>query len=149
MPEAEKRKKGQHAISRRSVLARMVKVISFCSFAALLLPLERFLSFKIPRRPKLVKVDKALKKGGFIIEADFIIFDTDSKPIAVSRKCTHLGCTLNYHELEKMLICPCHQSRFDKNGKRLAGPARRNLDTFAISEIGEEGTDGFIVRIVT
>ena len=34
-------------------------------------------------------------------------------------------------------------------GRPLAGPARRNLDTFAISEIGEEGTDGFIVRIVT
>ena len=146
MPKAKKREKGQEAIPRRSVLVRMVKVVSFCSFGALLLPVERFLSFKIPRRPKLVKVDKPLKKGGFIIEPDFIIFDTDSKPIAVSRKCTHLGCTLNYHELEKMLICPCHQSRFAKDGTRLAGPAKENLSTYKVEKAGSD-RKGYVVTV--
>lgn len=141
--------KKQQNISRRTVLARMTRAIKFLSFAVVLLPLERFLSFAIPSRPKLVEVSKTLKKGGFIIEADFIIFDTGSNPIAVSRKCTHLGCTLNYHEIEKMLICPCHRSKFDIYGKRLDGPARRNLDTYTISAIGEGKTEGYIVSIIT
>jgi cytochrome b6-f complex iron-sulfur subunit len=138
----------QQNITRRSALSKFGRAIKLFSFAALLLPAERFLSFVIPQRPKLVKVSKTLKKGGFIIETDFIIFDTDTKPIAVSRKCTHLGCTLNYHEIEKMLICPCHKSKFDIFGKRLDGPARQDLDTFAISETGEGKTRGYIVSII-
>lgn len=149
MPIAEMVDNRQANISRRTLLERIGRAVKLFSFAALLLPAVRFLSFAIPGRPKLVQVNKILKKGGFIIEADFVIFDTDSKPIAVSRKCTHLGCTLNYHEIEKMLICPCHRSKFDIYGKRLDGPARRDLDTYAISEIGEEKTEGYIVSIIT
>ncbi len=138
----------QQKKSRRAILSRIAQAVKFFSITALLLPAERFISFAIPGRPELVKVNKTLKKGGFIIEADFIIFDTDSKPIAVSRRCTHLGCTLNYHEIDKMLICPCHRSKFDKTGKRLDGPARSDLDTYGINEIGEGGSEGFIVSII-
>lgn len=39
------------------------------------------------------------------------------------KKCSHLGCKLVWNEEEKVYECPCHGSRFDKTGRRLAGPA--------------------------
>ncbi len=39
-----------------------------------------------------------------------------------------MGCILNYLEEKEEFRCPCHKSRFDKNGKLLRGPAKRDLD---------------------
>jgi cytochrome b6-f complex iron-sulfur subunit len=92
-------------------------------------------------------VNKVLKAGGFIIEPDFILFD-GPEPIAVSRTCTHLGCKLNYHELEGLLICPCHKSRFSRAGKRLSGPARLDLPTYEVATTGASQVAGYIVTIL-
>jgi len=37
--------------------------------------------------------------------------------------CSHLGCELSWNNLEETWDCPCHGSRFDKNGNRIYGPA--------------------------
>ena len=50
---------------------------------------------------------------------------------AISSVCTHLGCIV--HAAEGAFQCPCHGSKFDKNGKVTAGPAPRNLPWFEIS----------------
>jgi nitrite reductase/ring-hydroxylating ferredoxin subunit len=39
--------------------------------------------------------------------------------------CTHLGCTVVV--TEDALSCPCHGSRFDRQGRVLTGPADRSL----------------------
>ena len=43
-------------------------------------------------------------------------------------RCTHLGCALNYNEKEEAWECPCHGSRYDKNGMVLNGPATKDKD---------------------
>ena len=143
----QKTEKGLVRPGRRTFLAKTAIVGKFLAALALLMPLVRFLDFTPPRKLKFIKVDKPLKAGGFIIEPDFILFDIDNEPLAVSRTCTHLGCTLNYHELEGALICPCHKSRFSKDGKRLAGPARLDLPTFMVEKIGATDITGYIVTI--
>ena len=43
------------------------------------------------------------------------------------RKCTHLGCRLKFNEEEQTWDCPCHGSRFKKDGRLINGPAVRDL----------------------
>jgi menaquinol-cytochrome c reductase iron-sulfur subunit len=43
--------------------------------------------------------------------------------------CTHLGCRYNWEPQSNHFVCPCHGSVFAKDGKVLAGPAPRPLDT--------------------
>ncbi len=42
------------------------------------------------------------------------------------KRCTHMGCCLEYNPVENTYDCPCHGSRFDTAGTLLDGPARKN-----------------------
>jgi cytochrome b6-f complex iron-sulfur subunit len=48
--------------------------------------------------------------------------------LALSRRCTHLGCTVPWVEGEARFVCPCHASSFDLHGDVLSPPAPRALD---------------------
>lgn len=45
---------------------------------------------------------------------------------ALSAVCTHLGCIVS--EVDWGFTCPCHGSRFDKQGKVIGGPAPKALE---------------------
>ena len=60
----------------------------------------------------------------------FIFADNDGFH-AVSSVCTHLGCIV--HADEGGFQCPCHGSKFNKNGKVVSGPAPRNLPWLEMS----------------
>lgn len=52
--------------------------------------------------------------------------------LALSRRCTHLGCTVPWVEAEKTFICPCHASVFGMAGEVVRSPAPRALDLFSV-----------------
>jgi thiosulfate dehydrogenase [quinone] large subunit len=58
---------------------------------------------------------------------------------AFSAVCTHQGCTVDYDQASKELICPCHGARFDplQNGKAIAGPTRAALTEVPVQISGE------------
>ncbi len=140
-------KDATNKLSRRDLLKDGYRWVQYAVAAAVLYPLARFLGFKVPQKPREVEVHKSLQVTGFIVEHDFIIFAGEQGPWAVSRKCTHLGCRLNYRENEKSLLCPCHQSRFTIEGIRVAGPAKRNLPTFAVTSLVENEDRGYRVTL--
>jgi len=53
--------------------------------------------------------------------------------LAVSRKCTHLGCTVPWREKEEQFACPCHASAFDIRGEVISPPAPRALDIYPLT----------------
>jgi cytochrome b6-f complex iron-sulfur subunit len=52
--------------------------------------------------------------------------------IALSLRCTHLGCSITWEEAKKRFVCPCHSSAFDINGEVLNPPAARALDYYPV-----------------
>lgn len=53
--------------------------------------------------------------------------------LAISTKCTHLGCTVQFKNKDDKFLCPCHASAFDKYGEVLSPPATRALDILPIT----------------
>ncbi len=52
---------------------------------------------------------------------------------ALSAKCTHLGCTVDFDRTKDFFFCNCHGSQFDINGKVLKGPATKPLPQYLVS----------------
>jgi cytochrome b6-f complex iron-sulfur subunit len=53
--------------------------------------------------------------------------------LALSRTCTHLGCSVPWVEKEMKFACPCHGSAFDITGRVIEAPAPRALDIYPIT----------------
>jgi Rieske Fe-S protein len=49
---------------------------------------------------------------------------------AIDAVCTHEGCTITNAD-GAVYVCPCHGSRYSRNGQVLAGPARAALRQYA------------------
>jgi cytochrome b6-f complex iron-sulfur subunit len=135
------------AEERRTFLRNGWNWIRLAATAALCYPLFRFVKFKVPKKPRLVKVEKLLKVGDVYLDQEFALFHDVSGTWAVSRICTHLGCRLNFSEKEHLLICPCHQSMFTTKGVMVAGPAKRNLPLFAVEKMSGENAKAYIVSL--
>ncbi len=56
----------------------------------------------------------------------------DGGYIALSLRCTHLGCSILWEEKEKRFVCPCHASAFDINGSVRNAPAPKALDYYPV-----------------
>jgi menaquinol-cytochrome c reductase iron-sulfur subunit len=47
----------------------------------------------------------------------------------LSAVCPHLGCSVPWKEQDKTFVCPCHVGIFDAEGRRVAGPPPRDMDS--------------------
>ncbi len=64
---------------------------------------------------------------------------TEAKVVAVSRICTHEGCTVNLPVASLLTLnCPCHGSRFEVTGQVVNGPASRPLASFPTAIDGNQ-----------
>ncbi len=43
------------------------------------------------------------------------------------KRCSHMGCHLEWNEEEKTWDCPCHGSRFEADGKLIDNPAKKEI----------------------
>ncbi|MDQ3854913.1 MAG: FAD-dependent oxidoreductase [Chloroflexota bacterium] len=53
---------------------------------------------------------------------------------AVSPKCGHLGCLVSWNSAERSWDCPCHGSRYDRDGRVIQGPTVRDLEPQTLGE---------------
>lgn len=45
-----------------------------------------------------------------------------------ARRCTHMGCALRWNAAEHTWDCPCHGSRYEKDGKLICNPAKKDAE---------------------
>jgi cytochrome b6-f complex iron-sulfur subunit len=63
----------------------------------------------------------------------FIVRAKEGYFYTVSAVCTHLGCIVNWKTEEGIIACPCHGSKFDREGRFIEGPAPRSLPRFSMT----------------
>jgi nucleotide-binding universal stress UspA family protein/nitrite reductase/ring-hydroxylating ferredoxin subunit len=58
----------------------------------------------------------------------------DGSITALSARCQHMGCTVDWNDAERTWDCPCHGSRYRFDGAVIKGPATKDLDRAQLSE---------------
>ena len=58
---------------------------------------------------------------------------SESEYRAYSRRCSHAGCSVNFHAPSRCLMCPCHRGAYDaRMGYVMFGPPQRPLDEIVL-----------------
>ena len=146
-------------LTRREVLSRGLTVSGWGAFAVVLgTGAIETLNFFFPRvRFQPPSTFRIGTPDGFVSNAEHpdtygvLLVDERWKPTqrffvvregdsiyALSARCAHLGCTVNWFGDQRIFKCPCHGSEYHSNGTNFAGPAPRPLDRFRI-ELSVDG----------
>lgn len=70
----------------------------------------------------------------------FWLVNSDQGVLAIYKVCTHLGCLYKWVPSNDRFECPCHGSKFEKDGTYIEGPAPRSLDRFVVSVVDAQGS---------
>lgn len=55
---------------------------------------------------------------------------------ALMLRCTHMGCVVRWKPGERIYVCPCHDGRYDAEGRVLSGPPPLPLRRVSVSVRG-------------
>ena len=142
MTEKEKNQTDSTTSSRRTFFTTLWILLGIAAMAEFIGVVSAFL---MPR-----KRNKKAESFGTVIEAGsvdkfplesvtafirgkfYLARLEDGGFLALSRKCTHLGCTVPWMSKEKKFACPCHSSSFDIRGEVISPPAPRALDIYQV-----------------
>jgi quinol---cytochrome c reductase iron-sulfur subunit, bacillus type len=56
--------------------------------------------------------------------------ESPNEYVAITTRCAHLGCPVNFVAAARNFICPCHGGVYGFLGERIGGPPVRPLDRF-------------------
>ena len=89
----------------------------------------------IPAFPDLAESNGAIKLQPAGHPDPIYVLAGASGFAALSPICTHRGCTVDVNG--SRLVCPCHGSTYDREGRVLKGPAERALRRYQVSREGD------------
>lgn len=126
-------------VSRRDVLGLMslwaaASAMFFALVGMLRLPKAAVLSS--PSKRFRVSLPQTLAAGEAFtpVGRNVAVYRDEQGVYAISRVCTHLGCIVK--PTAEGFECPCHGSRYDRDGVVTKGPAPRPLEWLAVKEQG-------------
>lgn len=67
-----------------------------------------------------------------------LILTANGEYRALSATCTHLDCTVQYRADLHQVWCACHNGLYDLNGRNIAGPPPRPLESYQVRVQGED-----------
>jgi menaquinol-cytochrome c reductase iron-sulfur subunit len=147
-------------VTRRRLMEGGVQVVGGITIAAIALPAVGFalgplFEDTIPTRwqgvgpeddfndetyvPRVINVEPEVGDAGkttiyvrrFNPERDKEVEGQDSQPyVAISTRCSHLGCPVRYIQASQKFVCPCHGGVYGFEGQVEGGPPVRPLDRF-------------------
>ncbi len=66
-------------------------------------------------------------------DGKFWLSNVNGMIIALYDVCVHLGCLYQWQPVTGRFECPCHGSKYKKDGTYIEGPAPRSLDRMVVS----------------
>ncbi len=84
----------------------------------------------------------ATSHGGFVIRKS----EDPNDLLILNSRCTHLACTVNWSEADRVFLCPCHDAKFNPEGVVLDGPPPRPLDRYGEFRVTEDGALEIFVK---
>lgn len=133
-------------MERKTFINLFLSSSVLATITALLYPVIRFM---LPPKKKQTSTQKTVAaKKGELVPNSYKIFKFGSEPgilintpqgelIAFSAVCTHLSCTVVYESDSQIILCPCHNGKFDLAGNVISGPPPKPLQTFQV-DISED-----------
>ena len=132
----------QSEVTRRSFCNRML----FLSAGLLIGANELRGQEKRQPAPLLFYPPKKIEGAERVLPGSFLYFNyprasdpavlvrtQDGEYVAYSRKCAHLGCSVDYDSARRCLACPCHRGTYDaRTGYVVFGPPPRPLDQIVL-----------------
>ena len=141
--QTSKKEENQQRFSRRSFLNKLWVALGFIALAEVIAVVCAFLRPGKAKAP-LNNTKTIVSAGGidsfapnsvtaFVRGRFYLARLADGGFLALSRKCTHLGCTIPWLAEENKFACPCHASAFDITGNVISPPAHRALDRYPVT----------------
>jgi cytochrome b6-f complex iron-sulfur subunit len=130
------------AFSRRRWIDALLGTSFVAWAAAVVYPVLRYLT---PLRNagganKVTLTDaqkQEIASNGFLIvrlgtDRVLVLKDRSQKLRALSAKCTHEGCTVQFVPADSIVWCACHNGKFSLDGRVISGPPPRPLVAFNV-----------------
>jgi cytochrome b6-f complex iron-sulfur subunit len=134
-------------VSRRIFAKTAFGGVGLCYAAAIGYPVYRYLKSPVQKSQAAAAVTEVTLKDGkklplasalyfkFGVEPCLLIHSADGKWVALSARCTHLGCTVQYDGAQQRIFCACHGGIYSaETGKNLGGPPPKPLKAFVVKE---------------
>ena len=113
----------------KKIRRKFINLLPYILVGGFSYPLTKFLFFSEKPNRKFSLPIKEIKDGiTYLKLSQIFIFKFQDNIKIYDSHCTHMGCILNFNSQTKQFNCPCHKSRFDIDGTKLKGPAKRDLD---------------------
>jgi cytochrome b6-f complex iron-sulfur subunit len=136
------------SVSRRRWVSWILGGGLTASCAAFLYPVIRYLIPAEASEPSLsefeldVKASDIAPNSGRIVPAGgkpVLLFRTATGELkALTAKCTHLDCTVQYRAERSDIWCACHNGTYDTKGVNVSGPPPRPLTPLEVFVRGEK-----------
>jgi cytochrome b6-f complex iron-sulfur subunit len=128
-------------LSRRDFLSLARNILLWLSGGLTLAGLFRYLDFDTNPAPRTrfdigAAENYPMGSRTLLNEPPAVLLHTENGFSALSLVCTHLGCTVE--QADSGFACPCHGSRFDKDGNVTHGPAEKHLRVLRL-ELADDG----------
>ena len=133
--------------SRRRFLDTLLGTSVFLWLGSVFYPVARFLIPPEQAGPDVTSIEAAavdeLAPGSYKIfrfghNPGILIRLKDGSYHALSARCTHLDCTVQFKADTEQVWCACHNGLYDTEGRNVSGPPPKPLERFEVVIKGDK-----------